>query len=136
MDEFARSSKPIYETEEPVRYLVEGATAWIMLNRPRYHNAQNGQLLYALDGALRRALDDDQIKAIVLGGEGKHFSSGHDIGTPGRDVGVSQPPVHLVPALVNKPAAGFLYTREHEAYLGLCRRCRAIAKPTSAMVQG
>ena len=136
MDDFARAAKPVYETDEPILYSVEGATAWIMLNRPRFHNAQNGQLLYALDAAFRKALEDSTVKAIVLGGEGKHFSAGHDIGTPGRDVGVSHERVHLFPDHVGKPAAEFLYTREHEVYLGMCRRWRAISKPTIAMVQG
>ena len=136
MDDFARASNPVYETDEPVSYKVEGAAAWIMLNRPKFNNAQNGQLLYALDAAFRRAVDDPAVKAIVLGGEGKHFSAGHDIGTPGRDVGVSRPRVHLFPDHADKPAAEFLYTREQEVYLGFCRRWREIAKPTIAMVQG
>ncbi|HKX79832.1 MAG TPA: enoyl-CoA hydratase [Novosphingobium sp.] len=136
MSDFARAANPVYETDEPVTYSVEGSTAWIMLNRPKFHNSQNAQLLYALDAAFRRAVDDDAVKAIVLGGEGKHFSAGHDIGTPGRDVGVSQQRVHLFHDHANKPAAEFLYTREHEAYLGMCRRWRQISKPTIAMVQG
>jgi enoyl-CoA hydratase len=127
---------PVYETDEPVLYSKEGAVAWIMLNRPRYNNAQNGQMLYALDAAFRRAAEDEAVRAIVLGGEGKHFSAGHDIGTPGRDVGVSHERTHLFPDHVGKPHAEFLYTREQEVYLGLCRRWRQISKPTIAMVQG
>ena len=42
----------------------------------------------------------------------------------------------LVPDHTNKPAAEFLYTREHEVYLGMCRRWRDIPKPTIAAVQG
>jgi enoyl-CoA hydratase len=137
MDEAAKPAAPVYETDEPVLYSVEGATAWIMLNRPRYNNAQNGQLLYALDEAFRRAIDDEAVRAIVLGGEGKHFSAGHDIGTPGRDVAVSVAHrTHLFPDHAGKPAAELLYTREQEAYLGLCRRWRAMSKPVIAMVQG
>ncbi|KHK88978.1 enoyl-CoA hydratase [Novosphingobium malaysiense] len=136
MNDFARAANPVYETDEPISYTVEGSTAWVMLNRPKFHNSQNAQLLYALDAAFRRAIDDDAVKAIVLGGEGKHFSAGHDIGTPGRDVGVSQQRVHLYPDHADKPAAEFLYTREHEAYLGFCRRWRDMSKPTIAMVQG
>lgn len=136
MDEAANPANPVYETDEPVTYSVEGATAWIMLNRPRFNNAQNGQLLYALDAAFRRAVDDDEVRVIVLGGEGKHFSAGHDIGTPGRDVAVSHARTHLFPDHVQKPNAEFLYTREQEVYLGLCRRWREISKPTIAMVQG
>lgn len=137
MNDVPNAANPVYETDEPVTYSVEGATAWIMLNRPRYNNAQNGQMLYALDAAFQRAVDDEAVRAIVLGGEGKHFSAGHDIGTPGRDVAVSVANrTHLFPDHANKPAAEFLYTREQEAYLGLCRRWRAISKPVIAMVQG
>ena len=126
----------VYETDEPVTYAVEGATAWIMMNRPTFHNAQNSQMTYALDAAFRRAVDDDAVKCIVLGGEGKHFSAGHDIGTPGRDIALSFDRVHLLPDHVGKPAAEFLYTREQEVYLGMCRRWRDLPKPTIAMVQG
>ena len=125
-----------YETEEPVHYAVEGAVAWIRMNRPQFNNAQNSQMTYALDDAFRRAVDDDGVKAIVLAGNGKHFSAGHDIGTPGRDLHKSFDRKHLWPDHVNKPAAELLYTREQEVYLGMCRRWREIPKPTIAMVQG
>ena len=125
-----------YETDEPVLYRVEAATAWITMNRPQYNNAQNSQMTYALDAAFRRAVDDDAVKLIVLAGGGKHFSAGHDIGTPGRDLHKSFDRVHLLPEHVNKPGAELLYTREQEVYLGMCRRWRDISKPTIAMVQG
>lgn len=125
-----------YETDTPVRYETDGAVAHIVMDRPKYNNAQNSQMTYALDAAFRRAVDDDAIGAIVLRGEGKHFSAGHDIGTPGRDVAASWDRVALVPDHVNKPAAEFLYTREHEVYLGMCRRWRDIPKPTIGAVQG
>ncbi len=136
MDDAVNPPRPVYETDEPVLYTVEGQTAWVMLNRPRFNNAQNGQMLYALDAAFRRAVDDETVRAIVLGGEGKHFSAGHDIGTPGRDVAVSHDRAHLFPDHLGKPHAEFLYTREQEVYLGLCRRWREASKPTIAMVQG
>jgi enoyl-CoA hydratase len=125
-----------YETDEPVQYAVEGAVAWLRMNRPAYNNAQNSQMTYALDDAFRRAVDDEAVKAIVLAGNGKHFSAGHDIGTPGRDVHKSFERRHLWPDHVNKPGAELLYTREQEVYLGMCRRWREIPKPTVAMVQG
>jgi hypothetical protein len=40
------------------------------------------RLLNQLDDAFRSAVEDDGVKVIVLGGEGKHFSSGHGLGTP------------------------------------------------------
>jgi enoyl-CoA hydratase len=126
----------VYETDEPVLYAVEGAIAWVRMNRPRYNNAQNSQMTYALDAAFRRATDDPAVKVVVLAGEGRHFSAGHDIGTPGRDVKRSFDRVSLWPDHVGRPGAEFLYTREQEVYLGMCRRWREMAKPTIAMVQG
>lgn len=128
--------RQVYETETPVRYEVDGAVAYVIMDRPAFHNAQNSQMTYALDDAFRRAVDDDAVRAIVLRGEGKHFSAGHDIGTPGRDLGASWDRRHLFPDHVNKPKAELLYTREQEVYLGMCRRWRDIPKPTIAAVQG
>lgn len=126
----------VYETDAPVLYERKGAIAWVRMNRPNFGNAQNGQMTYALDAAFRRAADDDEVKVIVLAGEGKHFSAGHDIGTPGRDVRLSFDRVSLWPDHVNKPGAEAYYTREQELYLHMCRRWREMPKPTIAMVQG
>ena len=125
-----------YETERPVRYEVIDHVAWITMDRPQFNNAQNGQMTYALDDAFARATRDDDVRAIVLAGEGKHFSAGHDIGTPGRDLHRQFDNRLLVAPHVNKPAAELLYTREQEQYLGMCRRWRDCPKPTIAMVQG
>jgi len=127
----------VYETENPVLYSVdEGGVAWITMNRPRFNNAQNSQMTYALDAAFVRAINDDAVKVIVLAGEGKHFSAGHDIGTPGRDVSKSFERKHLLADHVDRVGAEFLYTREQEVYLGMCRRWREAPKATIAMVQG
>ncbi|MCC6941091.1 MAG: enoyl-CoA hydratase [Novosphingobium sp.] len=126
----------VYETEEPVRYEVIDNVAWITMNRPQFNNAQNGQMTYALDDAFGRAVKDDAVRCIVLAGEGKHFSAGHDIGTPGRDLHHEFDKRLMFPPHTNKPAAELLYTREQEQYLGMCRRWRDISKPTIAMVQG
>jgi len=122
---------------ETVLYEARGPVAWVQLNRPRYRNAQNVEMLRALDDAYRRALADDTIKVIVLHAAGKHFSAGHDIGTPGRDI--DKPFERLASPWyphANKPGAEAGYVREADAYLGLCRRWRDIPKPTIAMVHG
>lgn len=119
-----------------VLYEVRGPVALVTMNRPEYHNAQNSQMTYALDAAFRRACDDDEVKVIVLRGAGKHFSAGHDIGTPGRDVDQTFDRASLWYDHVNKPGGEFLYAREQEVYLGMCRRWREMPKPTIAMVQG
>lgn len=125
-----------YETDSPILYEVADGVAWIMMNRPDFNNAQNGQMTYALDDAFQRAVNDDAVKAIVLGGIGKHFSAGHDIGTPGRDLHREFDKRLMIAPHTNKPAAELLYTREQEQYLGMCRRWRDVPKPTVAMVQG
>jgi len=127
---------PVYETETPISYEVVDGVAWVTMSRPAYNNVQNSQMTYALDDAFRRAVDDDAVKVIVLKATGKHFSAGHDIGTPGRDHKTTFPRKLLWYDHVNKPAAELLYAREQEVYLGMCRRWREIPKPTIAMVQG
>ena len=130
-------SKDTTEQEvDIVLYSVEEGVAWITMNRPQYNNAQNGRMTYELDDAFKRAVADDEVKVIVLRGEGKHFSAGHDIGTPGRDVHLSQERVSMWYDHANKEGGEFLYVREAEAYLGMCRRWRDIPKPTIAAVQG
>jgi len=124
------------ERSEVVLYEVREGVAWLTMNRPRYHNAQNSKMTYALDAAFRRAVDDDAVKVIVLGGKGKNFSAGHDIGTPERDAHESFERQHLWYDHVGKPGGEFQYAREQEVYLGMCRRWREVPKPTIAMVQG
>ena len=124
------------EEQDIVLYEAREGVAWITMNRPQYHNAQNGKMTYLLDDAFKKAVADDEVKVIVLRGEGKHFSAGHDIGTPGRDVHLSQDRVTMWYDHADKEGGEFLYVREAEAYLGMCRRWREIPKPTIAAVQG
>jgi enoyl-CoA hydratase len=120
-----------------VQYEVAGPVATVTMNRPEYRNAQNSAMTYALDAAFTRAVDDDEVKVIVLAGAGKHFSAGHDIGTPGRDVDKSfERKAIMWWDHVDKPGGDQRYAREMEVYLGMCRRWREIPKPTIAMVQG
>jgi enoyl-CoA hydratase len=123
--------------ETPVLYEQRDRIALITLNRPRYRNAQNSAMTYALDAAFTRAVDDPQIAVIVLAGAGDHFSAGHDIGTPGRDVDTSfERRAVMWWDHVGRAGADGRYAREMEVYLGMCRRWREIPKPAIAMVQG
>jgi enoyl-CoA hydratase len=131
-----REDRSSYETDEPVLYGVADGIATVTMNRPAFNNAQNSQMTYALDDAFRRAAGDDAVKVIILCGAGKHFSAGHDIGTPGRDVDKPFERVSLWWDHSNKPGGEFLYAREQEVYLNMCRRWRDLPKPTIAMVQG
>lgn len=124
-------------TELPVTYAVDAGIATVTMHRPRYRNAQNSAMTYAIDDALARAVDDDAVRVIVLAGAGDHFSSGHDIGTPGRDVDVEFPRrAGMLPSHVGRDGTDARWMRESEVYLGMSRRWREIPKPTIAAVQG
>ncbi|WP_216913294.1 enoyl-CoA hydratase [Nocardia noduli] len=122
---------------EVVTYETRGPVAIVTLNRPDYRNAQNSVMTYAIDAAFVRAVEDPDVKVIVLAGNGKHFSAGHDIGTPGRDHHVRYPnKATLWWDHVDRVGGDQRFSRETEVYLGMCRRWREIPKPTIAMVQG
>lgn len=125
------------DPQELVLYEVSDGIATVTLNRPEYRNAQNLAMLYALDEAFHRAVVDDAVRVIVLTGAGHVFSSGHDIGSPGRDVDVQYPSrAALWPEYTGAVAGEERWAREIEIYLEMCRRWRAISKPTIAMVNG
>ena len=124
-------------SSETVLYETRGAVATVTMHRPQYRNAQNAAMTQALDAALMRASNDDAVRCIVLAGSGDHFSAGHDIGSPGRDIQKSFPRVaSMWWEHEDKPGAENLFVREQELYLGMCRRWRDLPKPTIAMVQG
>jgi enoyl-CoA hydratase len=125
--------------DEPdvVHYEVRGPVAFVSLARSGFSNAQNARMTYAIDDAYRRAVEDESVAVIVLRGEGKHFSAGHDIGSPGRDVDLDYPRVATLQYRHDdKLGAERHYTREVEQFLGMCRRWREIPKPTIAAVRG
>ncbi len=131
-----RVDESVYETDEPVQYRVEDGIAILTMSRAQYNNVQNSQMTYALDDCFARAINDDDVKVIMLTSTGKHFSAGHDIGTPGRDVNKEFERKSLWWDHTNKPGGEFLYVREQEVYLNMCRRWRDMPKPTIAVVQG
>lgn len=129
-------SDHVYETDEPVLYEANDGVAWVTMNRPKFNNAQNSQMTYALDDAFKRAVDDDAVKCIVLKSAAKHFSAGHDIGTPGRDFHAPVDRRLMWYDHSNKAGGEKAYIREQEQYLGMCKRWRDIPKPTIAQVHG
>lgn len=110
-----------------IRY-QPGKVARVILNRPRYRNAQSRIMLEEMEDAFQRSIADDEVRVIVLSGEGDHFSAGHDLGTPEEKA--------------DQEARGFptegrgVYKRLRELYLENTMRWRNLPKPTIAMVQG
>jgi 2-(1,2-epoxy-1,2-dihydrophenyl)acetyl-CoA isomerase len=60
-------------------YTISNGVATLTLNRPEVYNAFNDELTYALQDALKSAAKDEQVRVLVLTGEGKAFCSGQDL---------------------------------------------------------
>ena len=129
---------------EDYRYITyevldEGRIARIMLNRPGARNAQNRGLLVELNEAFLRAEADDEVRVVILGGNGPMFSSGHDLGsaesraeyTPGPD----QHPSYLVNGGTREGAESLMLQEWHHFFTNT-RRWRDLRKITVAQVHG
>jgi enoyl-CoA hydratase len=73
---------------DPLIVEKEGAVARLILNRPEKHNAMRFADLDVLVEALHDAEDDDDIKVIVLKGNGPSFCAGHDYNDAIRSYGL------------------------------------------------
>jgi len=67
------------ENEQIVLYEVRDAVAHLTLNRPEKRNALNEALIAAVKDALRRADEDQKVRAVVLAGAGPDFCAGADL---------------------------------------------------------
>lgn len=65
--------------EDLVLYHSENRIAYITLNRPDKRNALSPQLVEALKSAFIKAMNDDQLKVVILRASGKAFSAGADL---------------------------------------------------------
>jgi len=125
------SAATVGDKESVILTEVADRVGTITMNRPARRNALNGELIGALDGAVRRMADDPDAKVIVLTGaapEGGHggFCSGGDVkdggrGSPGSEKGV---PAHAL--------SGDLSRHDLHAAMLL----HLMPKPTIAMVGG
>ena len=106
---------------ETVELSVADRVAWITLTRPEALNAWTRQLGEELLSALERAAGDEEVRAVVLTGAGRAFSSGADL----------KGGVGLTPE--GKPD---VLTPLREVYNPLILRVREFSKPTIAAVNG
>ncbi len=112
---------------DTVRYETAGPVATITLNRPEAANAQNTELLDALDAAFDRADEDDAVRVVVLAAAGKHFSAGHDLKELlGRTDRWAE----------QRDTAEGKLRHEEVMYYERCLRIYDFRKPTIAAVQG
>jgi 2-(1,2-epoxy-1,2-dihydrophenyl)acetyl-CoA isomerase len=115
-------SNPNTQLETVNVRMAEGA-ATIELNRPEALNAWNTQLGADLLAALRQAAEDDAVRAVVLTGAGRAFSSGADL----KDISGGQ----ATPG--GRPD---VYTLLTERYHPIMHAIREMPKPVVAAVNG
>jgi enoyl-CoA hydratase len=112
---------------EAIRYEVDRPVCTITLARPEVANAQNTQLLDELDTAFDRADENDDVRVVVLAGEGKHFSAGHDLKQLLAE-GDRWAKLRATPE--------GKWRHEQVMYFDRCVKIRDFRKPTIAAVQG
>lgn len=94
--------------------------ARLTLNRPEVHNAFNDALIAEMASALDALERDTQVRAVILGSNGKSFSAGADL--------------NWMRAMASYSHAENL--RDAEALGDLMHRLDSLKKPTIALVQG
>jgi enoyl-CoA hydratase len=105
-----------------------GRVARIILNRPKYLNAQSLIMREEMDDAFARAAADDEVGAVILSGAGNSFSAGHDIGTP-------EDAADRKTRGLRRDRLG-RYRTMRASCLENTMRWRNVPKPTIAMVHG
>jgi enoyl-CoA hydratase len=117
-----------------IRYeTTETGVARITLAMPEKRNAQTVELLAELNDAFDLACQDDEVKVIVLAGDGPDFSSGH--AGPGNMKWDEYKMVGTWGGQRAKGAEG-QWSFEQEFFFGYCWRWRNIPKPTMVEVHG
>src|SRR5580692_8185005 len=64
---------------ECVKVRVHDGIGWAFLNRPEKRNAMSPQLHFDMDDALAKLEVDENVKVVVVSGEGGNFSAGQDL---------------------------------------------------------
>ena len=62
-----------------LRLVIEGQVCQVVLHRPEIRNAFNDEMLNELHDAFREINDNEDIRAVVLTGEGEAFCAGADL---------------------------------------------------------
>lgn len=125
-------------TQEPLVLYEDAGSgiARLTINRADARNAQNLDLLLALDEAFSRAMADAGVKVIILAAAGPHFSAGHDL----RRILTDEPEDRFggrgAVGNFSAPGGAGYMAREEEMFLAMTRRWRNLTKPTIAQVQG
>jgi feruloyl-CoA hydratase/lyase len=100
---------------------IRDGIGWTSLNRPEKRNAMSPQLHYDMDDALARLEVDDDVRVVIVTGEGGNFSAGQDLQKFFRELERNPAERKKAAAAANRWRWERLYTYD---------------KPTIAMVHG
>lgn len=109
---------------QDILYSVEGHVALIRFNRPKALNAMTENLMAELNRAFDQAAADEEVRAIILTGEGRGFCSGADLAESS-----AKPPLDAKGRL----DLGYMLEKY---YNPLILKMRALPKPIIAAVNG
>ncbi|MEO7801225.1 MAG: enoyl-CoA hydratase-related protein [Ginsengibacter sp.] len=101
-----------------VLFEIKNSVAFITLNRPEKYNAFNRSMALQLQGFLQQSNEDENVRCIVITGNGKGFCAGQDIEEVLQPDG---PPIEM-------------FIAEH--YNPVVRLIRSATKPVIAAVNG
>ncbi|HEY0515746.1 MAG TPA: enoyl-CoA hydratase-related protein [Solirubrobacteraceae bacterium] len=109
---------------ETVNLTIADGVATVELDRPQTLNAWNGQLGEDLTASLERCRSDDAIRAVLITGAGRGFSSGADLRELGGGAATPE----------ERPDA--VYKQLTEVYHPIMTGIRELPKPVVAAVNG
>jgi methylglutaconyl-CoA hydratase len=116
-----------------IRYAVDAGVATVTMDSPRNRNALSRRLVTELREALTTALNDDDVRVVVLTGSGTVFCAGADL----KEQSAGEPPPD-VPGLVGliwdspKPVVARLNGPARAGGLGLVTACDLAVAPDTA----
>ena len=62
-----------------IKYNLDKGVAQIILNRPEVYNALNDEITFEMQDVFKAVAKDEQVRVVVLTGEGKAFCAGQDL---------------------------------------------------------
>lgn len=111
-------------------WVDEHGIAHVMFNRPEKLNAFSPAMTAEFRDHMERYKDDDDVKAVIIGGNGKSFCAGHDVSTGGKVTGFAVAGHESNPPQRSRLRESFEVVGERTNYILL------FPKVTIAMVHG
>ena len=112
-----------------IKYEVMGPVAVVSLNRPDVSNAVSRAMAREIDSAFKLAELQDDIRCVLLRGEGRNFCSGHDLGS---DLQLQD---KSFPQEIDPRPRGD-YAKWYNLDVELCLNWRRLRKPVVAAIKG